>query len=110
MRERFACAHLIRPLRKPNPQSLRGTDGETMMKIQILGMGCAKCEKLAKEAEAAVALAGVEATVEKITEAREIAAFRVISTPAIAIDGKVKASGRVVPAAQIAEWIKEAEE
>ena len=78
------------------------------MKIQILGMGCAKCEKLAIEAQAAIALAGVEATVEKITDAREIAAFRVLSTPALVIDGKVKASGRVVPAAKIAAWLKEA--
>jgi small redox-active disulfide protein 2 len=79
------------------------------MKVQILGMGCQKCKKLTEEAEAAVKLAGVEAEVEKVTGAREIAAFHVLSTPAIAIDGEVKAAGRVVPAAKIAEWLREAQ-
>jgi small redox-active disulfide protein 2 len=67
-----------------------------MKLIQILGPGCAKCEKLKKNAEEAAKLAGIEAQVEKITDIGQITAFGVMMTPAIAIDGEVKAVGKVL--------------
>ena len=38
-----------------------------MKLVQILGPGCAKCEKLKKNAEEAAQQAGVQTTVEKVT-------------------------------------------
>jgi small redox-active disulfide protein 2 len=67
-----------------------------MKLIQILGTGCPKCEKLIKNAEEAVTLAGTEALVEKITDIGQIMAFGVMMTPALAIDGEVKAVGKVL--------------
>lgn len=67
-----------------------------MRLIQILGTGCPKCEKLKKNAEEAVQLAGIEAMVEKITDIGQITAFGVMMTPALAIDGEVKAVGKVL--------------
>lgn len=67
-----------------------------MRLIQILGTGCPKCEKLKKNAEEAVQLAGTEAMVEKITDIGQITAFGVMMTPALAIDGEVKAVGKVL--------------
>ena len=66
------------------------------MKIQVLGPGCAKCKQLAANAEKAVAELGVEATVEKVEDVREIMKFRVLSTPALVVDGAVKSLGRVL--------------
>ncbi len=66
-----------------------------MNKIQILGTGCPKCEKLAENAQAAVESAGVECEVEKVTDINEIMQFGVMLTPALAIDGQVKVVGKV---------------
>jgi len=72
-----------------------------MKLIQILGTGCPKCEKLKKNAEEAVKLAGTEAVIEKITDIGKITSFGVMMTPALAIDGQVKAVGKVLSAEDI---------
>ncbi len=74
---------------------------KTMKLIQILGTGCPKCEKLKHNAEEAAKSAGVEATVEKITDIGRITSFGVMMTPALAIDGEVKAVGNVLSAEEI---------
>jgi small redox-active disulfide protein 2 len=66
-----------------------------MKKIQILGTGCAKCQKLAAQAEQAVQALAIDAQVEKITDIKAIMAAGVLTTPALAVDGKVKIAGRV---------------
>lgn len=65
------------------------------MKIQILGTGCAKCLKLAKNAEAAAQELHLDYEFVKVTDIKEITAFGVMMTPAMAIDGQVKLSGKV---------------
>ncbi len=65
------------------------------MRIQILGTGCAKCAELTKRTEAAVRQLGLDMPVEKVSDIREIMAFGVMTTPALAVDGKVKFAGRV---------------
>ncbi len=66
-----------------------------MKKIQILGTGCPKCKKLAENAESAAKQTGIEYKIEKITEINDIMKFGVMVTPALAIDGQVKAVGKV---------------
>ena len=66
-----------------------------MKKIQILGTGCPKCRKLAKNAEAAAKELGIELEIEKVTNINEIMKFGVMMTPALAVDGEVKAVGKV---------------
>ncbi|RMF99555.1 MAG: thioredoxin family protein, partial [Planctomycetota bacterium] len=66
-----------------------------MKLIQVLGTGCAKCEKLKANVEQAVAELGLEATVEKITDISVITGFGVMMTPALAVDGEVKLVGSV---------------
>jgi small redox-active disulfide protein 2 len=66
-----------------------------MKLIQVLGIGCQKCEKLAKNVETAVAELGVEARVERVTDISTIISFDVLMTPALAIDGEVKVVGEV---------------
>ncbi len=66
------------------------------MRIQVLGTGCAKCKQLTANAERAVAELGLRATVEKVEDVREIVKFRVMTTPALAVDGKVVSAGKVL--------------
>ena len=63
--------------------------------IQVLGPGCAKCDKLKQNAEEAVQQSGVEATVEKVSDINKITSFGVMMTPALVIDGEVKVVGKV---------------
>ena len=65
------------------------------MKIQILGSGCAKCRALTAVAEQAAQEMGLAYELEKITNVKEFADFGVMFTPALAIDGTVKVSGKV---------------
>ena len=76
------------------------------MKVQILGTGCPKCRKLAELAEAAVAEAGVDAEVVKVTDINEIMEFNVMVTPALAIDGEVKSAGRIPKPEEIKDWLR----
>jgi len=66
-----------------------------MKKIQILGTGCPKCKKLAENAEAAAKDLGIEYSLEKITQINDIMKFGVMVTPALVVDGQVKAVGKV---------------
>lgn len=72
-----------------------------MVKIQILGSGCAKCQQLTRNAEAAAGALGLDYRIEKITAVDDIVAFGVMRTPALAVDGQVKAAGRVLSADEI---------
>ena len=66
-----------------------------MKLVQVLGPGCAKCEKLKQNAEEAVQQSGVEASVEKVSDINEITSFGVMMTPALVVDGQVKVVGKV---------------
>jgi small redox-active disulfide protein 2 len=72
-----------------------------MKKIQVLGTGCPKCKKLAEAAEEAAKSLGIPYTIEKVTAINDIISFGVMSTPALAVDGKVVLVGRVASAEEI---------
>jgi len=69
-----------------------------MKKLQILGTGCPKCKKLAENAEAAAKELGIDYEIVKVTDISEIMKMGVMMTPALAIDGEVKSSGKVLDA------------
>ena len=75
-------------------------------KIEILGTGCAKCNKLEENAKKAVQLAGADATVTKISDLAQIANYGVMITPALVLDGQVKVVGKIPTPEAIAEWLK----
>lgn len=66
-----------------------------MKKIQILGTGCAKCQKLAENTKTAATALGLEYQMEKVTQLDQIMKFGVMSTPALVVDGVIKVSGKV---------------
>ena len=75
------------------------------MKIQILGTGCPKCQKLAQHAEAAAKELGVTYELEKITDLQRIMAYGVMTTPALFVEGVVKVVGKVLTPEEIKPFL-----
>ena len=76
-----------------------------MLTIKVLGPGCANCRKLEEIARSAVASAGIEAQVVKVTDMQQIVGYGVLKTPGLVIDEKLVCSGRIPSAENVAEWI-----
>jgi small redox-active disulfide protein 2 len=72
-----------------------------MKLIQILGSGCAKCNMLADNARKAAEELGIEFHLDKITNINTITAMGVLITPGLAVDGEVKASGKLLSVEEI---------
>ena len=66
------------------------------MKIEILGTGCPKCTRLFENTKQAVSEANLEAEVLKVQNLNEITNFGVMVTPALAINGEVKSTGKLL--------------
>jgi small redox-active disulfide protein 2 len=79
-----------------------------MVKIEVLGPGCANCQRLEANARQAVETTGVEAEVLHVTDYGEIMARGVLSTPGLVIDDQVVSVGRVPSASDIAGWLRPA--
>lgn len=78
-----------------------------MKRIEVLGPGCVNCKRLEAVAREAVAMAGVEAVIVKVTDYAQIAAYGVLSTPGLVIDGKVVSTGRIPSTGDVAAWLAE---
>ena len=76
-----------------------------MLNIKILGSGCANCKKLEAVARDAATTSGLEAEFEKVTDMKAIMAYDILSTPALVINGKVVASGRIPTKAEVQQWL-----
>jgi len=81
-----------------------------MVKIEVLGSGCANCQRLEALAREAVAKLGVQAEVAHVTDIKEIMARGVMATPGLAVNGKVVSKGRVPSAAELEILIADASE
>ena len=71
------------------------------MKIQVIGPGCHKCKTLAQLTEQAVAELGITAEITKVTDLKQIMALGVMLTPALAVDGTIKLSGKLPSLAEV---------
>lgn len=76
-----------------------------MLRVKIIGPGCANCKKLEELVRNAVAATGVQADIAKVTAQRDILAYDILSTPALVINGKVVSSGRIPGPVEIAQWL-----
>lgn len=79
------------------------------MEIKVFGPGCARCVEAETVVRKAAAEISSDITVSKVSDFREIMAARIISTPAVMVNGEIKCTGRVPAADEIIRWIAEAQ-
>ncbi len=75
------------------------------MAIKILGMGCPNCNKLEKNVREAVKEAGIDVTIEKVEDLKEIMKYGVMKTPALVVNEEVKAVGKVLKVNEIKKYL-----
>lgn len=75
------------------------------MKIVVYGPGCARCRQTEQIVRSAVADLAVAVDVQKVSDYQAMAAAGVLATPAVAIDGVMKLSGRIPTAEEVKAWL-----
>jgi small redox-active disulfide protein 2 len=84
------------------------SEGEVILvEIKVLGTGCAKCKQLEKDVFNVLAEMDLAADVEKVQDIKKIMSYKVMSTPALVVNGKVKVAGRVPRADELKKLITE---
>lgn len=78
-----------------------------MKKFEVLGTGCRKCVQSAQDIATVAKELGLEVDVEKVTDPQRIMEYGVMSTPAVALDGRVVHTGSVPGRDQIEAWLTE---
>lgn len=74
--------------------------------VIVLGSGCAKCNQLEAAAKEALAKLGLDDTIDHVTDFSQIAAYGVMSTPALVVDGKVVSYGKVLKTEEVIQILK----
>ncbi|MGB7063087.1 MAG: thioredoxin family protein [Candidatus Zixiibacteriota bacterium] len=77
------------------------------MKIEILGMGCARCNDLEKQVHDVLKELNLDAEVTKVSGLDKISSYGVLMTPGLVINGKVYSSGKLPVTATLKGWIEE---
>ena len=77
------------------------------MELKILGTGCPKCRKVYANAQRAIADLGIDVKLEKVETIDEILRHGVMMTPAVVINGRVRASGRIPSTEELKKWLLE---
>lgn len=78
------------------------------MDIKVLGPGCPNCQRLERIVREAVQEMGMEATIRKVTDMRQIMSYDIVGTPGLVINGKVVSSGRIPSKAEVTTWLANA--
>lgn len=78
------------------------------IQIKVLGPGCPSCEKLEQDMMAVMAELDLPVDLEHVRDVKEIACYGVMGNPALVINGKVVAVGRVPSKSQLKEWLRTA--
>lgn len=74
--------------------------------VKILGGGCAKCNQLEEATVKALQELGMDTTIEHVRDFEKIAAYGVMTTPALVVDGKVVSYGKVLKKEEVTEILK----
>lgn len=74
--------------------------------VKILGSGCAKCNQLEAATKSALQQLGMDTTVDHVTDFSQIAAYGVMTTPALVVDGKVVSYGKVLKTEEIVKILQ----
>ena len=71
------------------------------MKLEVLGTGCARCNALEHAVKTVADRLGLEYELEHVKDLSKMAAYGVMVTPALVVDGQVRASGKVPSEAEL---------
>ena len=74
--------------------------------VKVLGSGCPKCNALEMATKAALEQLGMDTTIEHVTDFAKIAAYGVMSTPALVVDGKVVSYGKALKTDEVVAILK----
>lgn len=74
--------------------------------VKVLGSGCAKCNQLEAATKAALEQLGMDTTIDHVTDFSQIAAYGVMTTPALVIDGKVVSYGKVLKTEEVVKILQ----
>lgn len=74
--------------------------------VKVLGSGCAKCNQLEAATKAALEQLGMDTTIDHITDFSQIAAYGVMSTPALVVDSKVVSYGKVLKTEEVVKILQ----
>lgn len=74
--------------------------------VKILGGGCAKCNQLEEATVKALDELGMDSTIDHVRDYEKIAAYGVMTTPALVVDGKVVSYGKVLKKEEVIELLK----
>lgn len=89
-------------------ENMQAAEEEKSLKgVKILGGGCAKCNQLEAEAIEALKELGMDTTIEHVKEYEKIAAYGVMTTPALVVDGKVVSYGKVLKKHEVVRILKD---
>jgi small redox-active disulfide protein 2 len=75
------------------------------MKVEILGTGCAKCNKVYELVTSVVEKQGIDADVVKVEDIKVFSDYGVFMTPAVVVDGQVKGAGKVPKEEDVVSWL-----
>jgi small redox-active disulfide protein 2 len=74
--------------------------------IKVLGSGCAKCNQLEAATKEALSELGMDTAIDHVTDFVQIAAYGVMTTPALVVDGKVVSYGKVLKKDEVIDILK----
>lgn len=87
----YCCGGNCTPETMAQTEAVKAAPG-----VKVLGSGCAKCNALEENTRAALEELGMDTTIDHVTGFTQIAAFGVMTTPALVVDGKVVSYGKVL--------------
>ena len=76
--------------------------------VKVLGSGCAKCNELEAAALEALKELGMDTDIEHVTDFTQIAAYGVMTTPALVVDGRVVSYGKVLKKDEVVKLLQKA--
>ena len=100
--ETKGCCENCDTVSKPKTEGTK-TDGA---RVKVLGSGCAKCNQLEAATREALLKLGMDTAIDHVTDFSQIAAYGVMTTPALVIDGKVVSYGKVLKTDEVVKILQ----
>lgn len=95
------CGDSCTPEKRAQAEAAKTAPG-----VKVLGAGCAKCTALEEAVQGALTELNMDTTIEHVTDFTQIAAYGVMTTPALVVDGRVVSYGKVLKKEEVKELIQ----